>query len=369
MRDFKTWVISLFIIVSIILTAMAVMVSAEERGRNSARAATLYSPDTKSFLYEKNADVRLPMASTTKIMTALIVIENEDLDKVIEVHPDSIGVEGSSIYLKEGDRLTVRDLLYSLLLQSANDAATALAYEVGGSIEGFASMMNLRAKELGLTDTSFDNPHGLDSENHYTTAKELALITAEAMNNQCFADIVSTYKYSFTIDDSPRTVVNHNKLLKQYDGAIGVKTGFTKKSGRCLVGAAKRNGISLICVTLDAPSDWSDHRTLFDYGFDSLNSTYISELTKTDFEIPLINGKKEYISASIRENLPLVSQKSDVFTAEINIKRFISCPVYTGDVLGNVTVYKNGEFYTTIDIVSNESIEKTKENGIFDIFK
>ena len=369
MRDLKTWVISLFIIVSIILTSLAIMASAEERTKNSARAATLYSSDIGEFLYEKNADTRLPMASTTKIMTALIVLENCDLDKTVNVHPDAVGIEGSSIYLKAGDALTVRDLLYSLLLRSANDAAAALAYATSGSIDGFCALMNERAQSMGLKDTKFENPHGLDSENHYTTARELALITAEALKNEEFRKIASTYKYSFTIGDSERLVVNHNKLLKSYEGAIGVKTGFTKKCGRCLVGAAERDGITLITVTLDAPDDWRDHKALFDYGFDSLNSTRVEDLCKTEFKIPISCGKLDYITASVKDTAPLISYKKDVFTAEIDSVHFLVAPISVGDVVGKINIYKNGEYYTSFNIVSNQSTERIKEKRLFGLIK
>ena len=213
------------------------------------------------------------MASTTKIMTALVAIESSPLDKNVMISDMAIGTEGSSLYLKKGEIMSMSDLLMGLMLRSANDAAAAIAYEISGSIEAFADKMNEKAASIGVTDTHFTNPHGLDDENHYTTAADLAIITAEALKNDTFLEIVSTEKCIIkNFDGEARLLTNHNKLLSLYDGAIGVKTGFTKKSGRCLVGAAERDGMRLIAVTINAPDDWNDHEALFDFGFSRLNS-------------------------------------------------------------------------------------------------
>ena len=235
----------------------------------SAESAILMDASDGSVLYEKNAHARKGMASTTKIMTALVAAQSMPLDKNILIPKEAVGIEGSSVYLTEGESLTVRQLLYALLLSSANDAATALAIASAGSVESFAEKMNLFAKELGLSDTHFINPHGLYHEDHYTTAFELALITAAALRNTTVKEIVSTYKTDIPLGNEKkgRLLVNHNKLLKLYEGAIGVKTGFTKKTGRCLVSAAERDGLTLIAVTLNAPDDWNDHIKMLDHGF------------------------------------------------------------------------------------------------------
>lgn len=241
--------------------------------RLSAKSAVLYDPRSESFLYSKNADARLPMASTTKIMTALVAIESSSLEATVDISDDAVGTEGSSLYLKKGEKMTMGDLLFGLMLRSANDAAAAIAYEISGSIEAFAEKMNEKAEVLGLTDTHFTNPHGLDDKEHYTTARELAIITGEALKNDTFLRIVSTKKQIITNSDGEsRLLINHNKLLNMYENTIGVKTGFTKKSGRCLVGAAERDGVRLITVTINAPDDWKDHTTLLDYGFLKLKS-------------------------------------------------------------------------------------------------
>ena len=205
------------------------------------------------------------MASTTKIMTAVVTLENADLFAKVTVPSVAVGVEDSSMYLAKDETLLVKELLYGLMLTSGNDAATALAYYVGkGNIQTFVDMMNSKAKALGLENTNFTNPSGLPDDNHFTTARELAKITCYALQNPVFAKITATAKVTI----GHRTLVNHNKMLSMYDGAIGVKTGFTKKAGRCLVSAATRNGVTLVCVTLNAHDDWNDHISALDSGFE-----------------------------------------------------------------------------------------------------
>ena len=230
----------------------------------SSQSAVLMDARYGLVLFEKDADRRLPMASTTKIMTALTALANAAPETVIRTAPEAVGVEGSSVYLSEGEELTLEQLLYALLLQSANDAAAAIAVGVGGSIAEFADLMNAQAQRLGLTDTHFANPHGLDADGHYTTARELAVITREALSHPLIRKIVGTRRATIPQGENPdaRLLVNHHRLLRTYPDAIGVKTGFTKKSGRCLVSAAERDGVTLIAVTLNAPDDWRDHTAM-----------------------------------------------------------------------------------------------------------
>ena len=233
----------------------------------SAKHAILLDAVTGDVLFEKDADVQTPMASTTKIATAIAVIEALPLDTVVAIPKEAVGVEGTSAYFKEGETLSVCDLLHALLLSSANDAAVALAIACDGDISSFAARMNRLASDLSLTNTHFENPHGLPSDDHYTTARELALISAYAMSNPAFAEIVGKRSYTCRSSEAVHVFRNHNKLLSFSSDAIGVKTGYTKKSGRCLVGAAEKDGARLISVTLSAPNDWQDHLSLFQYGF------------------------------------------------------------------------------------------------------
>ena len=241
---------------------LALLLVLPRAGAVSARAAVVIDADTGETLFEQNADSRLPMASTTKIMTALVALGEGDLDRVYTVKPEYAAVEGSSMYLKAGETLSLQDTLYGLMLASGNDAAVAIAGECGG-MTAFVGKMNAKAAELGLTDTHFDNPNGLPSDTHYTTAHELAKITAAALKDPVFRQIVSTK--SCTV--SGHALSNHNRLLSMYDGAIGVKTGFTRAAGRCLVSAAERNGRTIIAVTLNDPNDWNDHMEMLDAGF------------------------------------------------------------------------------------------------------
>ena len=234
----------------------------------SAKSAALLDGTTGEFLYEKNGDQRALIASTTKIMTGLLVCEAGDLGRTVTVPETAAGTEGSSMYLKSGETLTRRELLYGMMLHSGNDAALTLAISVSGSEAAFVRQMNRRACALNLTQTHFANPHGLDSGENYSTALDLARLAQAALQNEQFRAVVSTK----TITCAGRTLTNHNKLLWRYDGCIGVKTGYTRHAGRILVSAAERGGRMLIAVTISDPDDWRDHVSLLDYGFAVLGS-------------------------------------------------------------------------------------------------
>ncbi len=332
----------------------------------SARAATLYQPDTDSFLYSKNSNARLPMASTTKIMTALVAIENSSLSDVVEVDESAIGTEGSSAYLRYGDVLTMEELLYALLLRSANDAAVAIACHVGGCAEGFADMMNARAKALGLENTHFTNPHGLDDKEHYTTASDLAVIAAEALRNDIFKKICSTYKKSFVRDDKTLLYVNHNKLLNMYDGALGMKTGYTKKSGRCLVGAAERDGLTFITVTLDAPDDWNDHKELFDFGFAALERIEFARAEDYTYSLPVIDGRTDNVELSNESGCSVIVSRGDHKTKEyIKLTKFAAAPIKKGEIFGEVIFTLDGEAAASIKLTAKEDVPLKNDKNLF----
>ena len=257
------------ILLCIVLFCFPISVSAVS---TSAKAAILINGDTGEVIFGQNENEQLPMASTTKIMTALLLCEHGDFEKEITVTAEMLRVEGSSMGLLAGDRVTLHDLLYGMLLASGNDAANVTAYILGGTVDGFVKMMNRKAIKLGLENTHFETPSGLDGDNHYTTARDLAALARYAMQNEEFAKAAASKTAALSYGNPPykRTLSNHNKLLKTFDGAIGVKTGFTKKSGRCLVSAARRNGKYVIAVTLNDPDDWSDHQALLEYGLEKL---------------------------------------------------------------------------------------------------
>ena len=292
----------------------------------SASSAVVIEAESGRIVYEKDAHTRRGMASTTKIMTALCAIENMALDTVVTVPREAVGVEGSSVYLKEGEQISLEDLLYALMLQSANDAAAAIAIAVSGSIEEFACLMNEKAEVLGLTDTHFENPHGLDGSEHYTTAYELAKIGAYALENEDFARIVSTKTWKIKASEGApaRTLVNHNRLLREYGDIIGVKTGFTRKCGRTLVSAARRNGVTLVCVTLNDGDDWRDHRAMLDFGFDLYENEELCAGGELYFELPVVGGEESSITISNREALFVTLEKNHgVISVKTELPRFI----------------------------------------------
>lgn len=322
----------------------------------SARAAILIDAETGTLMYEKNANERLPMASTTKIMTALVALENACLSDIVTVPKEAVGVEGSSVCIEPGETLTVEELLYAMMLESANDAAAALAIHVGGSIDGFADMMNERANSIGLCDTSFANPHGLDAAEHYTSAHDLALIAAEAMKNEDFSRIVSTYRQRIPHGEfGYRYLMNHNKLLKLYDGALGIKTGFTKKSGRCLVSAARRDGMTLIAVTLNAPDDWSDHTRLFDYGFENYEIRELVSPHELEYELDVIGKHISTVGVTNPSGaFVCVGKNASEIVSRVYLPRMLWSTVESGKPLGRAEYLLDGRLVASLPLIADD---------------
>jgi len=308
----------------------------------NAASYALLDPTSGKLLAEKDADTKRPMASTTKIMTALVVLERCDLAQTVIIPPEAVGVEGSSIYLFAGERITVETLLFALMLSSANDAATALALHTAGSIPDFAALMNQKATELGLSNTHFVNPHGLQAEDHYTTARDLATLTAAALQNTTFAEIVATKRYSVPQQGTgaSRLFLNHNRLLRNFEGAVGVKTGFTKASGRCLVSAATRDGLTLIAVTLRDPDDWRDHQALLEWGF----SQYIAFAPKPMLSpLPVVGGTAPSVAVKPANAIALTlpAQHPEI-TCTVELPRFLYAGFAGGTQVGRV-IYRMGD--------------------------
>lgn len=323
----------------------------------SARAAILMD-EYGQVLYAHNADASLPMASTTKIMTALVAIESGDVERIVKIPQEAVGVEGSSAYLIAGEEMRISELLHALMLESANDAAVALAVTVAGSVDAFADRMNAKAKELGLTATHFVNPHGLDHEEHYTSARDLATITATALKSEIFAKIVSTVRYSAPVSESAtvRLYVNHNRLLREYEGCIGVKTGFTKRCGRCLVSAARRNGITLIAVTLNDPDDWRDHRALLDFGFASCKESLIAEVGEISCTVPVVGGNTTGVICENTEALRLTLPAGTQATMRLEVPRFCWGAVTAGEQIGQAVYTANGKVVATLPIYARSDV-------------
>lgn len=345
------------------------VVSAAGTPEVSAVSAILINADTGSVLYEKNAYEQRAMASTTKIMTALLTAEAGDLDRKFTADSYAIKVEGTSMGLREGDIVTRRALLYGMLLPSGNDAANAAAVSVSGSMQAFAELMNKKADELGLKNTHFANPSGLDADGHYTTAYDLAMLTAEALSNPVFADICRCADARVEFGNPPylRSLANSNKMLWQYDGCIGVKTGFTDNARRCLVSAAERDGVRLIAVTLNAPDDWNDHRAMLDYGFLQVKPTEI--VLPSAIVVPIVGGCEQSVELELSEKitLPLSQQEIQNVTLEIHCEPFLYAGIEKGMAVGTARVYMNSEYICKMNLVTAKKVEAdTGELGFFE---
>ncbi|HHW46326.1 MAG TPA: D-alanyl-D-alanine carboxypeptidase [Clostridiales bacterium] len=318
----------------------------------SAQSAIIINAATGTVLGEYNARTRLPMASTTKIMTALILAEQPNLDKTVVTTREMVMVEGSSMGLKVGDTVSYRALLYGMMLASGNDAANTTAIAIAGSIEEFAKMMNAKAREIGMKDTNFVTPSGLDHKDHYTTAYDLAILTAYAMKNPEFRAAAQSVSAEVYFGNPPykRYLRNHNRLLTTYDGCIGVKTGFTKKSGRCLVSAASRDNKEVIAVTLNAPDDWNDHMAMLDFGLSCLEN-YELEVPLSDDTIPVISGEADRVRLEIEKvRLGLTGNEHKNITAKVHLPEFIYAPISRGDIVGYIEYLLDGKTITRANI-------------------
>ena len=329
----------------------------------SAKSAVLINADTLEILYSKAEHEKRGIASTTKILTSLIALEYGEPQKKVTATKEAVTVEGTSIGLKPGDKITLMSLVYGMLLESGNDAANVTAFAISGNITTFAKVMNKYAKKIGMTNSNFANPSGLTHKNHYSTAFDMALLTSVAIKNPIFRKITSTQSavIDFGTPEISRKLSNHNRLLKEYDGVFGVKTGYTKASGRCLVTACEKNGVTLIAVTLNAYDDWNDHKKLYDYGFSLYNEIVdIPELENV--KIPVVCSNKKNISVNYGYTFELSTNKE--LKSEVYIKKFLYPPVKKGDVVGEI-VFKDTE-NNVVKVVPLVSVENanalSKEN-------
>ena len=331
----------------------------------SAESAILIEANTGDVVFESNSRKVLPMASTTKIMTALVALENGNLDEKFSVPEEATDVEGSSVYLTAGETVTMRDLLYALMLESANDAATAIAFRIGGSVGGFASLMNEKAEELCLEDTHFTNPHGLDDPEHYTTAYDLCKLTCAAIENAEFEKIVSTLSADAFSCGTRRTLVNHNRLLRSLKGAIGVKTGFTKRSGRCLVSAVRRDCVLTVAVTLNDPNDWTDHKALHEYGQSQYQNIPLADPGKASVDIPVIGGETTRVRCSACDSLSAVLKSGQKVRITLEAPRFVPAPVRRGDALGKAVFTADGRIIGSVPLYAETDVRERNEKRTF----
>ena len=342
----------------------------------NARHAIVFDRNSKKAIYGKKETEICKMASTTKIMTAIVVIENSDLNKVVEISSKSSGTGGSRLGLSKKDIISVEHLLYGLMLRSGNDAAVALAESTAGSIENFSLMMNKKAKELNLSNTNFVTPHGLDNDNHYTTALDLAKITDYALENKVFSKIVNTKTYTILINNKPKTISNTNELLGNYEGIYGVKTGFTNGANRCLVTSCRRNNLNFICIVLgcDTKKDRTkDSIALLNYAFNNFSLVNTKEFTQRKFDEWLIIHKNSFfINKGIAQYLDLYLDEHDIpfsniainnsfkdnINVEISFNSYLEAPLERNSQIGSLKLFINNEIYYNIKIMNKNKIEK-----------
>ncbi|MBQ4534287.1 MAG: D-alanyl-D-alanine carboxypeptidase [Ruminococcus sp.] len=323
----------------------------------SAKAAVLISADTGEIIYEHNSSKKLPMASTTKIMTTLLCLESGGLYEEFVVDSEAIRVEGSSMGLREGDIVTKYALCCGMLLPSGNDAANAAAVRIAGNIEDFAVMMNVRAREMGLSRTFFVTPSGLEGEGHGSSAYDMALLAREALKNEMFREICSQTSIQLEFGNPPykRWLKNTNKLLTMCDGVYGVKTGFTDEAGRCLVSACSRDGMELICVTLNDRNDWEDHSRLYDYGFSCVRKTEIP--LPDEFELDLAGADSDKLTVALKE-LPVTVTSAGIDTEKISFRviapPFVYAPVNCGDEAAQLEISFGGREIRRIPLYAKE---------------
>lgn len=348
----------------------------EDAPKINSRYAIILDRDSKAILYGKNEKTKTKMASTTKIMTSLIVIENTNLEDIVEISAKAAGTGGSRLKISKGDKITVRDLLYGLMLRSGNDAAVALAEYVGGSIEGFAELMNKKANELGLKNTNFVTPHGLDSEEHYTTPYELAILTDYALNNKTFANIVKTKECNIRINGYSMAISNTNELLGNLNGVYGVKTGFTNGAGRCLVTAIKRGDLDIICVVLGADTKkirTKDSINLIEYAFSNFQKVDIKSKIEEKFynwkninsgRITIEKGIKSEIELKLEEysleKYTIKNNTENLIHIKIDSKLSLIAPVEEKTQIGELIIFYKEEKILKIPITTAESIRKKK---------
>ncbi len=363
--------IIIFIAILLCINALVPKIWAVADFQTSAKAMMLIEKTTGREIYSKNSSEPLSMASTTKIVTALTVLENcDDLYEIVDIDDRAVGIPGTSIYLVKGEKLSVKELLYGMMLVSGNDAATALAYYISDSIEDFCKLMLETAKNAGATNSSFANPHGLDEEGHFTTAHDLALITAKALSNETFAEIVSTKEYQISGNDKvpKRYLKNKNKLLNNFQGATGVKTGFTDDAGRCFVGSAEREGTEFICVIFNCGPMFEECAVLLEQAFNEYKLVEIVPPYNYIRRVGVIDGKEESLKVYSRKGFsyPLTEEEQNKLIYEYNIPENIEAPIEKDSVVGNFSIYLDGKRLFSEDVYA---MEEVKSVDFFDNIK
>ena len=356
------------------LTALTVPIcaNAAELPDTSAQAYVLYCPDNGEILASENENERMKPASTTKLMTTLITLEHAAKGNEIITFTDEMTAEGSSMYLKLGEQVTLRDLAVGMMLSSGNDAANAAAITIGGSSEEFAELMNSRAAEIGMENTHFVTPSGLDDDEHYSTAYDLALLMTEGLKNADFADLTSMKSAQVVFrepHDKRVTYTNHNRLLSLYNHCIGGKTGYTQAAGRCLVSAAKKDGVTLICVTLNDKNDWNDHAALYDYGFSRLQAAASTD-SEYRLDVPVVGGEDDSVPVAGGKDFSAVLPADTEVERRVMLPNFLYAPVSEGRQVGIIEYRADGKLLGTVPLIAAAEVEeKQSAKGFFDWIK
>ena len=351
---------------AVCLASDAVPARAADQPSVSSASAILVETESGRVLFAKNAQEPRAMASTTKIMTALLALEQPDRE--ITITEEMIRAEGSSMGLRAGDRLSLHELAAGMLSVSGNDAANAAAIAIDGSLSAFAARMNRRAAELGLTQTHFVTPSGLDAEGHETTAADLARLMCFAMENELFASLCGSPQVSVSFEEpeETRTYTNHNKLLTLLEGCIGGKTGYTKRAGRCLVSAAERDGIRLVAVTLSDPDDWNDHMALMEYGFSELE-LYTEPQTAYSGRLPVTGGSAPFVSVRGEEGeaFPVLQEEAQRVECRVELPPFLYAPVHAGSQIGSLSYWLDGEEKCRMPLYAGQEITVRQDDRSF----
>jgi D-alanyl-D-alanine carboxypeptidase len=338
----------------LLLTPTAVAQASDPPGV-SAASAILVDGESGRVLFEKNAHQERPIASITKLMTALVAVESApSLEEEVTILPEWTGIEGSSIYLRSGETVTLKTLLYGLLLSSGNDAAAAVAGTCAGSVDAFVERMNAKAAQLGMEHTHFSDPSGLGGEDHYSTAYDMALLARACLKNETVAAIVSTK--SITL--GTRTLTNHNKLLWRYEGCTGMKTGYTQQAGRTLVSSAQRGGQTLVAVTLCDPDDWADHTALFDYGFSAFPQSTLCAQGEVYGSVPVRGSLTPFVSAVTAQEAVYPLGEGETVRAQVELTDALQAPVEVGTVIGRLSFYLGEEQVAQTDLIAGTTVRR-----------
>ena len=355
----KRWIASILTISLFAVLSPAMAMAEKAEPSIESQSAILIEQSTGKVLFGENAHQRLPMASTTKIMTALIAIEKGNLDDIVTTASEAYGVEGSSMYIQKNEKLSLKDLIYGLMLNSGNDAAIAIAIHIGGSIEGFADLMNERALSLGLTNTHFVTPNGLHDPEHYTSAFDLAAIAREAMNNETFREIAATPYYCTETGNVKRTLKSKNKILWQYEGGNGIKTGYTEAAGKCLVFSAERADMELIGVVLNSPDIFPESMNMLDYGFEAFSMSRMVKAGELVARVKVNKGSKGLVAVTAGKDIvvPIKIEEGALLKTRVVIPRQIDAPIEKGAELGTLELWDGTRLAASEPLVAMENID------------